>query len=399
MRLASAWFLIFAAAGTVSSTSAAWMRHTIDDSSRGADGVRLADFNADGSPDIVTGWEEGGVVRVYLNPGAAKVKSRWPSVSVGKVAHVEDAVAADLDGDGALDVISAAEGATRALFIHWGPKAPQLLDPAAWKSEPFTASQGKMMWMFSLPLQVDGRHGLDLIAGGKGGGAKLGWWEAPANPRQHLAWKWHPLRSLGWLMSLQATDMDDDGDLDIVFSDRKGERTGAFWLERPNEQSALAHPWPEHAIGGLGREFMFLKVFDLDKDGLQDVIGCAKPAEILFLRRLGRSGREWSATTIPFPPEKSGRAKAVNAGDIDRDGKPDLVFTCESAGGNKSGVMWLRCDGSPGHGPWRPHDISGPEGIKFDLVELLDLDGDGDLDVLTCEEAAGLGVIWYENPS
>ncbi len=33
----------------------------------------------------------------------------------------------------------------------------------------------------------------------------------------------------------------------------------------------------------------------------------------------------------------------------------------------------------------------------------MDLDGDGDLDVLTCEEdygenSAGLGVIWYENP-
>ncbi len=45
-----------------------------------------------------------------------------------------------------------------------------------------------------------------------------------------------------------------------------------------------------------------------------------------------------------------------------------------------------------------PHPISGPQGIKFDLVKLLDLDGDGDLDVLTCEERDNLGVIWYENP-
>ena len=37
-----------------------------------------------------------------------------------------------------------------------------------------------------------------------------------------------------------------------------------------------------------------------------------------------------------------------------------------------------------------------------DRIELLDLDGDGDLDVLTCEERQnknGLGVIWYENPA
>ena len=27
-----------------------------------------------------------------------------------------------------------------------------------------------------------------------------------------------------------------------------------------------------------------------------------------------------------------------------------------------------------------------------------DLDADGDLDVITCEEVANLGLVWYENP-
>ena len=42
-----------------------WKRHVIDDTSRGADGTRLADINGDGLPDIATGWEQGGV------PGSA----------------------------------------------------------------------------------------------------------------------------------------------------------------------------------------------------------------------------------------------------------------------------------------------------------------------------------------
>jgi len=50
-------------------------------------------------------------------------------------------------------------------------------------------------------------------------------------------------------------------------------------------------------------------------------------------------------------------------------------------------------------GFWKEHRVSGPEGIKFDRIELLDVDGDGDLDLITTEERALLGVVWYENPS
>ena len=90
-----------------------WTRHVIDDSSKGADGVRLQDVNGDGRPDCVTGWEEGGLTRVYLHPGAAAVCNRWPAVTVGKTPSVEDAVRVDLDGDGRTDVVSSCETAAR----------------------------------------------------------------------------------------------------------------------------------------------------------------------------------------------------------------------------------------------------------------------------------------------
>ena len=52
-------------------------------------------------------------------------------------------------------------------------------------------------------------------------------------------------------------------------------------------------------------------------------------------------------------------------------------------------------------GKWTAHELSGPDGIKYDLIGIVDLDADGHADVITTEEqldTKGLGVIWYENP-
>ncbi len=89
----------------------------------------------------------------------------------------------------------------------------------------------------------------------------------------------------------------------------------------------------------------------------------------------------------------------IALGDIDGDGRADLVVSCENAAGPRVGVYWLRGDDARA-GRWTAFDLAGAPGIKFDLVRLLDLDGDGDLDVLTNEEQEhrrGLGVFWYEN--
>jgi hypothetical protein len=388
------------------SRGAPWARHVIDDRSRGADGVRLGDVNGDGRPDVVTGWEQGGVTRVYLHPGHEVVQKPWPAVTVGKTPSVEDAVFADLDGDGRADVVSSCEGRTRTMFVHWAPNDPgAYLDPERWTTDPIPASRNRMMWMFCIPTQVDGEHGVDLVAAGKGPDCQIGWWQSPEDPRELDQWKWHPISPAGWVMSLRVADMDSDGDLDVVTSDRKGPSRGCRWLENPGTGPAQAGPWQNHPIGGEDHEVMFLTLADLDADGQQDVLCATRDNGLLFFRRLSEPPDAWKQHTIPMPGNV-GTGKAVEVGDLDGDGTPDLVFSCENARGDRSGVLWLSCGGAPTEDAWTAHEISGPAGIKFDRMELLDLDGDGDLDVLACEESQpapghrqGLGVFWYENPS
>ncbi len=382
-----------------------WPLRIIDNSSRGADGVRFADVNGDGLLDITSGWEEGGVVRVYLHPGYPGVRFPWPAVSVGAPGNLEDAVFADLDGDGMMDVISSAEGTTRGLFVHWAPHNPaDYLNPDAWQTAKFPASAGRL-WMYAVPVEVDGLNGIDVIAGGKDGDAKIAWFRAPPTDQRNLAnWTMYVMSNVGWTMSLIPRDIDRDGDLDVVVTDRFNDAgmAGARWLENPGTGTlAQQNAWPNHFIGAQGLEPMLSDIADLDGDGLEDLLVPIFNAGVYFFRRTSATLDQWDLFPINVPANV-GTAKGVGTGDIDLDGRPDLVMTFAGANPPRSGVVWMSYDNSPMDPVWVDHEISGSEGQKFDVAGLVDMDGDGDIDVVTTEEQAdgvGLGVIWYENPA
>ncbi|TDI94862.1 MAG: hypothetical protein E2O77_00195 [Caldithrix sp.] len=124
----------------------------------------------------------------------------------------------------------------------------------------------------------------------------------------------------------------------------------------------------------------------------------------IFKRGHDSNKDSWSEFRIRYP-EKVGQPKSVAVGDIDMDGNPDLVFATEFVFGDGRGIVWLRFNQSPFDSTWQAFDISGSKGTKFDLSQLIDMDGDGDLDVVNTEEHhnaeggnSGLGLIWYENP-
>ncbi len=378
-----------------------WDLHIIDDSSSGADGVKLGDVNKDGRIDVVTGWEEGGLTKIYIRPESLQVHKQWPAVIVGKTPDVEDAVFADLNGDGQLDVISCSEGKSRRIYIHFAlPTIGEL--GKNWDQEVLPVSNQLTQWMYAEPAHIRSRKKLDLVAASKGKDGQIGWFQVSKSPENLSDWQWHRISNAGWIMSIIIRDMDADGDQDIIVSDRKGNLSGCRWLENPGRQIKQKQPWNNHFIGAHGEEVMFMTMADLDGDGHEEAIVAERSRQnVRIFRNTDSKGKNWQERIIPIP-SYVGTAKSVEVGDLDNDGIPDLVLSTNTYKDNVHGLVWVSGMDLRGDPPHYFQSISGIHPAKYDKVVLLDIDMDGDLDILTCEEnygpdSKGLGVCWYEN--
>jgi streptogrisin C len=400
--LPASWGQVPALAQPPPGADAPWVRHTIASGWRGADGVQLRDVNGDGRHDVTTAWEQAGLVTVSLHPGSGLESEPWPTVTIATHLHgVEEAIFADVDGDGNTDVVSACE--CRRVVVHFGPEPSRILEPDAWTPIVLPASVDLQRWITAATGDVDGDGRLDIIGGGKASPATVGWFRAPTDPRDASAWTYQPMSDVAWTMSLVPRDVDQDQDLDVVLSDKLPIRNpgqpirydlrGSRWLENTGGGAG----WVNHPIGFGRGEHKFLEITDVDGDGVDDVLDGVSGAtynRTYFRRSLGPWG-PWTVTEIP-QPDRVGHYQDVMTGDLDLDEDLDLVFSYSHAEGERSGVVWLE---RATDGGWLRREISGPEGTKYDNVALDDIDGDGDPDVVTSEQIEQLGVVWYENPA
>ena len=374
-----------------------WKRFAIDSQLNGADGVRLADANGDGLVDIVSGWEESGATRAYFNPGSAKCRQSWPYVQVGTSPSIEDAVWVDLNNDNHLDILSSCEGSEQSLRYFLAPSnRDQLLVPELWQSGIVSSSQHASRWMFAAPFDDN-----TVVIGSKNPNGMVALLQIENGDVENASIQ--KLATAGWIMSLYVLDVDRDGDSDILYSDRRSSDSGIYWLQNSDD----GNKWDRFSIGQQGTEVMFLsrpQVTEESSSTRLQLTAAIKADKIVSLRQQADPKLPWEqtfATTIPNA--MFGNAKGVAVANLDEHGAAEIVFSCESANEEKCGVGYIKIDE---HNNVTYHKVSGPAGIKFDLVELVDLDSDGDLDILTCEEreknntqGGGLGVIWYENPT
>jgi hypothetical protein len=410
--------------------------HTIDDTLEGADGVDLYDIDGDADNDLVVGWEESGQVALYENPGSRHAGNKWRSTDISgglQVRKIEDARFADFDSDGKIDaVVTATEKYSEKVGVHWLVDRQDIFNKDSWKGAWLDPSI-QLLFLKVAVGQVDGIAANDIVAGSKDDTkpAQLVWYQAPEKPGYGNSdqWKGWPITDIHWINTIEIIDIDQDGDNDVLMSDW----SVLAWFENPGQLNAPVNGqsnWTRHVISTRANSYFTNCAVDKQDSSTIHLIVSNVTAKVhvdagsivlySIRKKFNKKGR-WSGkwhvsrlTTLdPAPADREKNdydIKGIACGNIDSDDKIDLVM---SASGYGSGVLALMSmEDRAGHQELQLKVISDSnyntyKGIKHDNLLLDDLDGDGDLDIITTEESGhnglyfsdrGLGLIWFENP-
>ena len=180
-----------------------------------------------------------------------------------------------------------------------------------------------------------------------------------------------------------AADLDGDLDLDLVAC--TGTRYSRITCYLNDGGSPAA--WAAHNLETAWGESWEIAAGDVDGDGRVDVVGTfLTEGQVVWWRNDGAAPEGWVRQTVDA---SFGGAHSARIGDIDGDGLADIV----GCGTTSNEVAWWRqVPGEPA--TWTKQVLSG---VFFGArsVRLGDLDGDGDLDVA----ATGFNgrVAWWSN--
>lgn len=171
-------------------------------------------------------------------------------------------------------------------------------------------------------------------------------------------------------------DLDHEGDLDFVIGGRAVQPPQLFWYEFRQPDG-----WVQHLVGTNYMSDVGLAALDVDYDGWTDLV-CSG----VWFRNTGKP-RQQPFERIVFDPNASG-AHDVLIADLNQDGRPDVVFMGD---GNSrlNALCWYEIAADPKQ-PWKRHPIGPPVHGAITPNAAVDLDGDGDLDIIRADT-------WFEN--
>lgn len=309
-----------------------------------SEGIGIGDIDGDGDHDLVLGdmfaEDKDKSRQVFWGENPGTINSEWVKHHVGSALNFVDRIeVADFNGDGMPDVAVSEE-----LYPGLEPVANLLI---------FTNSgTGK-----------ENKWNRDIIFTGYS------------------------------LNNLDTGDIDKDGDIDLITCEHKGKEFRLMLFQNDGKAKFTMHLADKGHESHLGTQLE-----DLDSDGDLDIVSIAwDNYKYLHVWRNDalKSEIKWkqfSSINGELPTPNGGKEQtSCLVADLDKNGFQDFVITDRSV---TPSVLWYRFD----NGKWETFTIDNSP-VKIEAGSaVLDVDNDGDLDIIFAGDYSSNEVWWWENP-
>lgn len=347
------------------------VKHLIATGHNGAYGLFVVDFDRDGDVDVVGATDRSHEIIIWFNDGLNPV---------GWTEHIVDSAypggtsvhPADIDGDGDLDVVAAAQ--TPGNNITWWRNDGG--DPISWSR--FRIERSLPVACNLFVADIDGDGDLD-VSSTSWSQNFIGWWR---NDGQNEDWARILIDDqFATAHSAFAFDADGDGDNDIVGTAANAGNVVLFFNDLGDGTS-----WSPQIVGSGMNGVRYATAADIDGDGRLDMAAAAFNGQVFWWRNNGGNPVSWTQHTVD---QACIGGHYLIAADLNGDGNTDLLVAPTAL---HSVYGYLQDPNDPDG--WERFEIDRPFNSPLTTFPA-DIDGDGDLDVVGTSPVLG-EIAWWE---
>ncbi len=343
----------------------------------------FGDLDSDGDLDLMVG-EKNGNFNYFTNTGSVTVPTFAGALNnpfdLDNVASSSAPTFADLDNDGDLDLFSGDKAGNATYFKNGG--TPTNADFFALAYNLPQVNNGADPTF----VDIDGDGDKDAFIGQQVGGdfifvENIGDNQNPSFSSTTIA---NPfgLQSSGTYSSLAFSDMDNDGDYDLISSNNTG---NLFYHQNTGTATAatFAAPItnPFGLVGASAGAFGTPAIVDMDNDGDMDIVVGGGSGNTAYFQNTGSIAVPTFAAPLinPFGLANVGIYSSPVFADIDGDGDVDGFV------GNDNSLLFFANNGTP-ELPSFTAPTTLPFGLtlgnsNYNMPYLVDINGDGSLDM------------------
>ncbi len=340
-----------------------------------ASAVYASDMDGDGDLDLLTATDSDDKIAWHENDGAADPSFTEHILSSG-VSYSYAMHAADLDNDGDNDIISASYNPSKLVWYENDGTA----DPS-FTERGITTNVGALTDVYVTDVNNDGN--LDILYVSTTGD-KIVWYENngasdPSFTRQVVSTN----HNGAW--TVYAEDVDGDDDIDFITASLVDNKI--YWYKNDGSNNPS---FTQHVVGTNANNPYSIFASDLDNDGDIDILSASKfDDKIAWYENNGATDPSFTTRIITTTADG---AQSIFSADMDGDGDNDII----SAYYTGDQVAWLENDGAT-NPSFTEHLVSATADGDWDIYAA-DLDNDGDLDIISAS-FVGNKITWYENNS